>query len=71
LKGQLHRDDSAGQYDLYIELTMRFGWTPEQVNSLDIEFLAELLQRIQAESKYQAEEHKKLEKKSASGRKGR
>lgn len=50
---------------------MRFGWTPEQVNSLDIEFLAELLQRIQAESKYQAEEHKKLEKKSASGRKGR
>lgn len=51
---------------------MRFGWTPEQVNSLDIEFLAELLQRIQAESKYQEEERKKLEtKNSVSGRKRR
>ena len=43
-----------GEWDLYITLSERHGWTPDQVDALDPDFLLEKLAFIRAEGDYEA-----------------
>ena len=45
-------------------MAMRFKWTPEQVNSLDPQYLEELLAYLAAEARHTEKERKDAEAKA-------
>lgn len=52
----------VGEYDWYVALAERYGWTPQQVNALDPDVLTEILARIEAEGIILAREREKAER---------
>ena len=53
LQTQSKSVEPMGEYDLYVFLAMRFGWTPTQVGALSRPFLDELICWCNAEAQYQ------------------
>lgn len=64
LQGVLAGDTNAGEFDLYVQMAMRFKWTPEQVNDLDPHYLQELLAYLAAEARHTEKERKDAEAKA-------
>lgn len=61
----------AGEFDLYVLFAMRFKWTPEEVNSLQPEFIDELLAYQAAESWVHDQKEKEAERKRKQAKAGR
>ena len=71
LQGVLPGDTSAGEFDLYVQMAMRFKWTPEQVNALDPQYLEELLAYLAANARHAEKERKDAEAKARQARAGK
>ncbi len=44
----------VSEWDWVVNLTLRFGWTPEQIGELDPDYLENLMARLSAEAAVQA-----------------
>ncbi len=54
-----------------MQMTMRFKWTPEQVNALDSQYLEELLAYLAAEARHDEKQRKDAEAKARQARAGK
>lgn len=55
----------AGHYDLFVDLAVRFNWTPEQIFKMDVLFVDELVMRLEAEAEHEAEKERLAKAKAA------
>lgn len=69
MKGGLAHADRAGEYDMQVALTLRFGWTLAEIVEHPSDYLEELVAAMQAQGKVDKERTARARKKA--GRRGR
>jgi hypothetical protein len=62
---------ACGYWDYYIMFAMKFDWTPEQVDDLDIQFLEEITARMEAEAELEKRQKEEQERKNRRAGRGR
>ena len=69
MRGTFPKGEPVGEWDLEIQLADRFGWTPDQIAGMEIAYIEELSEYLQAEEEQR--KHEKMVSERTNRRSGR